>query len=84
MSFKSCWTFAFLIFAICRCSADDDHEMEEFLKREYSLSKPYQGNAISPVIYPQWCSRGQAEGQMFPEEHMTQITTSVSICSSFA
>ncbi|TNN81161.1 VIP36-like protein [Liparis tanakae] len=43
MSFKSCWTFAFLVFAICRCSADDDHEMEEFLKREYSLSKPYQG-----------------------------------------
>ncbi|KAM9841664.1 lectin, mannose-binding 2-like a [Aulostomus maculatus] len=25
------------------CFADDDHEMEEFLKREYSLSKPYQG-----------------------------------------
>ncbi|XP_028827100.1 lectin, mannose-binding 2-like a isoform X1 [Denticeps clupeoides] len=23
--------------------ADDGHEMEEFLKREYSLSKPYQG-----------------------------------------
>ncbi|XP_054468174.1 lectin, mannose-binding 2-like a [Anoplopoma fimbria] len=43
MYFKSYWTFAFLIFAAGRCSADDDHEMEEFLKREYSLSKPYQG-----------------------------------------
>ncbi|KAK9532427.1 hypothetical protein VZT92_009809 [Zoarces viviparus] len=43
MSFKSYWTFAFLMFASSRCSADDDHEMEEFLKREYSLSKPYQG-----------------------------------------
>ncbi|XP_038137966.1 lectin, mannose-binding 2-like a isoform X2 [Cyprinodon tularosa] len=25
------------------CFPDDDHEMEEFLKREFSLSKPYQG-----------------------------------------
>ncbi|XP_053474305.1 lectin, mannose-binding 2-like a isoform X2 [Ictalurus furcatus] len=25
------------------CLSDDGHEMEEFLKREYSLSKPYQG-----------------------------------------
>uniref|UniRef100_A0A3B4A0A9 L-type lectin-like domain-containing protein n=1 Tax=Periophthalmus magnuspinnatus TaxID=409849 RepID=A0A3B4A0A9_9GOBI len=25
------------------CFSDDDHEMEEFLKREFSLSKPYQG-----------------------------------------
>uniref|UniRef100_A0A3B4TKB2 Lectin, mannose-binding 2-like a n=2 Tax=Seriola dumerili TaxID=41447 RepID=A0A3B4TKB2_SERDU len=43
MPFKSHWTFAFLILAVSRCFADDDHEMEEFLKREYSLSKPYQG-----------------------------------------
>lgn len=43
MPFKSYWTLAFLIFTISRCFADDDHEMEEFLKREYSLSKPYQG-----------------------------------------
>ncbi|KAG7314793.1 hypothetical protein KOW79_022096 [Hemibagrus wyckioides] len=25
------------------CFSDDGHEVEEFLKREYSLSKPYQG-----------------------------------------
>lgn len=25
--------------------SDDGHEMEEFLKREYSLSKPYQGRS---------------------------------------
>ncbi|KAM8829250.1 lectin, mannose-binding 2-like a [Spinachia spinachia] len=43
MSFKPCWTLAFLLFAFSRCLADGDHEMEEFLKREYSLSKPYQG-----------------------------------------
>ncbi|XP_037340631.2 lectin, mannose-binding 2-like a [Pungitius pungitius] len=43
MSFKACWTLAFLLFASGRCFADGDHEMEEFLKREYSLSKPYQG-----------------------------------------
>uniref|UniRef100_A0A3B4Z5T4 Lectin, mannose binding 2 like n=1 Tax=Stegastes partitus TaxID=144197 RepID=A0A3B4Z5T4_9TELE len=43
MPFKLYWTFAFLIFTVNRCFADDDHEMEEFLKREFSLSKPYQG-----------------------------------------
>ncbi|XP_033952449.1 lectin, mannose-binding 2-like a [Pseudochaenichthys georgianus] len=43
MPFKSYWTFAFLIFNAAWCFAEDEHEMEEFLKREYSLSKPYQG-----------------------------------------
>lgn len=43
MPCKSYWTLAFLIVIVSRCFADDDHEMEEFLKREYSLSKPYQG-----------------------------------------
>ncbi|XP_038590273.1 lectin, mannose-binding 2-like a isoform X1 [Micropterus salmoides] len=43
MPFNSYWTFAFLILTANWCYADDDHEMEEFLKREYSLSKPYQG-----------------------------------------
>ncbi len=31
--------FAAVSVSLC----DDGHEMEEFLKREYSLSKPYQG-----------------------------------------
>uniref|UniRef100_UPI003AAC5853 lectin, mannose-binding 2-like a isoform X3 n=1 Tax=Centroberyx gerrardi TaxID=166262 RepID=UPI003AAC5853 len=44
MPFKSYWTAALLILTLGRCFADDDHhELEEFLKREYSLSKPYQG-----------------------------------------
>ncbi|KAM3600485.1 uncharacterized protein V6R79_024216 [Siganus canaliculatus] len=43
MPLKSRWIFAFLVFAASRCFADDDHEMEEFLKREFSLTKPYQG-----------------------------------------
>lgn len=47
MTFKSYWIVAFLIFTVRLCFADDDHEMEEFLKREYSLSKPYQG--IPPI-----------------------------------
>lgn len=45
MPLKPRWAFVFLILTASVCSADDDHEMEEFLKREYSLSKPYQGNA---------------------------------------
>ncbi|KAL0979169.1 hypothetical protein UPYG_G00181600 [Umbra pygmaea] len=27
----------------CHCLADDGYEMDDFLKREYSLTKPYQG-----------------------------------------
>uniref|UniRef100_A0A1A7X7M6 Lectin, mannose-binding 2-like n=1 Tax=Iconisemion striatum TaxID=60296 RepID=A0A1A7X7M6_9TELE len=43
MTLKYILTFVFLLFTINTCSCDDDHEMEEFLKREHSLSKPYQG-----------------------------------------
>uniref|UniRef100_A0A3Q0SIQ6 Lectin, mannose-binding 2-like a n=1 Tax=Amphilophus citrinellus TaxID=61819 RepID=A0A3Q0SIQ6_AMPCI len=43
MPFKLYWTVVFFLFTLNRCFADDDHEMEEFLKREHSLSKPYQG-----------------------------------------
>ena len=47
MDFKSYWTYFVLIIVASSQSFandDDDHEMEEFLKREYSLSKPYQGS----------------------------------------
>lgn len=48
MPLKSRWTLALLLLAVSFCFADEDHEMEEFLKREYSLTKPYQG--IPPAI----------------------------------
>ncbi|KAK2816235.1 hypothetical protein Q7C36_022506 [Tachysurus vachellii] len=46
-----CAKMATIMLALCvisiaslrSCLSDDGHEMEEFLKREYSLSKPYQG-----------------------------------------
>ncbi|XP_013859133.1 lectin, mannose-binding 2-like a isoform X2 [Austrofundulus limnaeus] len=40
---KMFFTLVFLFVTLNECFGDDDHEMEEFLKREYSLSKPYQG-----------------------------------------
>lgn len=43
---KMFFTLVFLYVTINGCFGDDDHEMEEFLKREYSLSKPYQGILI--------------------------------------
>uniref|UniRef100_A0A8C7HQA1 Lectin, mannose-binding 2-like a n=1 Tax=Oncorhynchus kisutch TaxID=8019 RepID=A0A8C7HQA1_ONCKI len=44
MTPKTYWTFVIILITTCRSFADDDnHEMEEFLKREHSLSKPYQG-----------------------------------------
>ncbi|XP_029024472.1 lectin, mannose-binding 2-like a isoform X1 [Betta splendens] len=43
MGFHIYRAVACLILTISPCFAEDDHEMEEFLKREYSLSKPYQG-----------------------------------------
>ncbi|XP_047228790.1 lectin, mannose-binding 2-like a isoform X2 [Girardinichthys multiradiatus] len=43
MIFKLHFMFTFLLLFVSLCFSDDDHEMEEFLKREFSLSKPYQG-----------------------------------------
>lgn len=36
----------FLLFMTSRCQGDDGYEMDEFLKREYSLTKPYQGKLV--------------------------------------
>lgn len=58
MPLKPRWAFVFLVLTASLCFADDDHEMEEFLKREYSLSKPYQGNVILT----------EGRRQMFPEQ----------------
>ncbi|XP_049459407.1 lectin, mannose-binding 2-like a isoform X1 [Epinephelus fuscoguttatus] len=58
MPLTSYWTFAFLIFITSQCLADDDHEMEEFLKREYSLSKPYQG--VGSLGSSHWELQGDA------------------------
>ncbi|XP_008422523.1 lectin, mannose-binding 2-like a isoform X1 [Poecilia reticulata] len=43
MPYKLHLIFTFLLLFVSLCFSDDDHEMEEFLKREFSLSKPYQG-----------------------------------------
>jgi len=45
MPLKFYLTFIVIFLTKSQCFADDDddHEMEEFLKRELSLSKPYQG-----------------------------------------
>ncbi|XP_036384937.1 lectin, mannose-binding 2-like a isoform X1 [Megalops cyprinoides] len=36
------WIFLSLLLIASPCRSDDGHEMEEFLKREHSLTKPYQ------------------------------------------
>ncbi|XP_056601414.1 lectin, mannose-binding 2-like a [Triplophysa dalaica] len=42
------FTSFLILFAVLSVSfCDEDHEMEEFLKREYSLSKPYQSIGVS-------------------------------------
>ncbi|KAM4532304.1 lectin, mannose-binding 2-like a isoform 2-T2 [Fundulus diaphanus] len=43
MPCKLYFIFTFLLLFVSLGFSDDDHEMEEFLKREFSLSKPYQG-----------------------------------------
>uniref|UniRef100_A0A3B5QUQ1 Lectin, mannose-binding 2-like a n=1 Tax=Xiphophorus maculatus TaxID=8083 RepID=A0A3B5QUQ1_XIPMA len=43
MQYKLYLICTFLLLFVSLCFSDDDHEMEEFLKREFSLSKPYQG-----------------------------------------
>lgn len=66
MPLNSYWTLIVLIFTVSQCFSDDDHEMEEFLKREYSLSKPYQGNVTHSVNGLGGMLLG--EGQMFLEK----------------
>ncbi|XP_077478663.1 lectin, mannose-binding 2-like a isoform X2 [Stigmatopora argus] len=44
---KLLFSFILCILTIGHGSGDDDHEMEEFLKREYSLTKPYQAVGFS-------------------------------------
>ncbi|KAM9734973.1 lectin, mannose-binding 2-like a isoform 2-T2 [Menidia menidia] len=58
MPFKLCLTFMALFLTKNQCFADDDHEMEEFLKREYSLSKPYQG--VGSLSSSHWELMGDA------------------------
>uniref|UniRef100_A0A8C7ME17 Lectin, mannose-binding 2-like a n=1 Tax=Oncorhynchus kisutch TaxID=8019 RepID=A0A8C7ME17_ONCKI len=47
MALKLYWTFVFLLILAGRSFAEDGHyEMKEFLKREHSLSKLYQGKQV--------------------------------------
>lgn len=53
LRFQSCraptCVFVLVCFLLSRSSADEQDFMEEFLKQEYSLAKPYRGEATSPV-----------------------------------
>lgn len=41
----------FLFYLTSPCNGDDGVELDEFLKREYSLSKPYQGKLDASLTY---------------------------------
>lgn len=71
MSFRSFFMFMLLLFTIDRCFSEDDHEMEEFLKREYSLSKPYQGTRS---VQEQCCMLGY---RCFQKDASGGLNTSV-------
>lgn len=50
---KVYFLLAFLLALTNHCSGNDDFQRDEFLKREYSLTKPYQGGGTSMVdIFP--------------------------------
>ncbi|XP_061703639.1 lectin, mannose-binding 2-like a isoform X1 [Syngnathoides biaculeatus] len=51
-------SFVVLILTVGHCFADGDHELEEFLKREYSLTKPYQ--AVGSLSSSHWELMGDA------------------------
>ncbi|CAB1320033.1 unnamed protein product [Coregonus sp. 'balchen'] len=57
--------FAVVLLLTCQCLADDGYEMDDFLKREYSLTKPYQGLGSSSSSY--WDLMGNA---MITTEHV--------------
>ncbi|KAJ8408693.1 hypothetical protein AAFF_G00253280 [Aldrovandia affinis] len=52
------WVFISILCTTSRCWGDDGHEMEEFLKREHSLTKPYQ--AIGSSSSSHWELMGDA------------------------
>uniref|UniRef100_A0A3Q2PS25 Lectin, mannose-binding 2-like a n=1 Tax=Fundulus heteroclitus TaxID=8078 RepID=A0A3Q2PS25_FUNHE len=58
MPCKLYFIFTFLLLSVSLGVSDDDHEMEEFLKREFSLSKPYQGMPSNSFNVPQWEKSG--------------------------
>ncbi|KAJ8379833.1 hypothetical protein SKAU_G00006110 [Synaphobranchus kaupii] len=59
------WVFLFLLFTTSRCWSVEGYEREEFLKREYSLTKPYQGLGSSSSSH--WDLMGTA---MITTEHV--------------
>ncbi|CAB1322202.1 unnamed protein product [Coregonus sp. 'balchen'] len=50
--------FTVVLLLTCTCLADDGYEMDDFLKREYSLTKPYQGLGSSSSSH--WDLMGNA------------------------
>ncbi|XP_019907691.1 lectin, mannose-binding 2-like b isoform X1 [Esox lucius] len=57
--------FAVIVIFTSQCQADDGYDMDDFLKREYSLTKPYQGLGSSSSSY--WDLMGNA---MITTEHV--------------
>uniref|UniRef100_A0A673WF95 Lectin, mannose-binding 2-like b n=1 Tax=Salmo trutta TaxID=8032 RepID=A0A673WF95_SALTR len=50
--------FTIVVILTCQCLADDGYEMDDFLKREHSLTKPYQGVGFSSSSH--WDLMGNA------------------------
>ncbi|XP_020345954.2 VIP36-like protein isoform X2 [Oncorhynchus kisutch] len=50
--------FTIVLILTCQCLADDGYEMDDFLKREHSLTKPYQGVGSSSSSH--WDLMGNA------------------------
>uniref|UniRef100_A0A4W5M2N8 Lectin, mannose-binding 2-like b n=1 Tax=Hucho hucho TaxID=62062 RepID=A0A4W5M2N8_9TELE len=50
--------FTIVLSLTCQCLADDGYEMDDFLKREHSLTKPYQGVGSSSSSH--WDLMGNA------------------------
>lgn len=46
---KVYFLLSFLLALTARCSGNEDFQRDEFLKREYSLTKPYQGRGMNLV-----------------------------------
>ncbi|CAL1615283.1 unnamed protein product [Knipowitschia caucasica] len=57
-SLRKCTFLLIVVSLLCRLSLADDFELEEFLKREYSLIKPYRGLGFSSSS--QWDLMGTA------------------------
>lgn len=76
---KVYFLLSLLLALTARCSGNDDFQRDEFLKREYSLTKPYQGGGINLVAILSPVLRYIPPPVLWLDQHFTLTSSSPNI-----